>query len=132
MRSQYIGRFELKIIKSLAKILKNDVWFYQNTAVLKTAKYYRACLDTDSIQAKGAAPLKTLIANYGGWSLSGSPNTFTVATLLGKVMRELNVQALLGLGVSVDITDNTRHVVKVSWTLEQILIDFHIYAQFSA
>ena len=56
-----------------------------------------------------------LIEKYGGWAVNNT-NRLNISTeeLMGRVLRELNVQTLLKVEVAVDLYDSNKHILKVS------------------
>ena len=64
---------------------------------------------------RGALPLKKLIEQYGGWSVTGNGlNFWTVTEKMGRILRDLNVQSLLPVSVITDLLDSSKHILKVS------------------
>jgi len=86
---------------------------------VKTAKIYDTCVDTAAIERRGISPLENLIKHYGGWSVTGggTNSSWTVAEKMGAVLRDLNVQTLFSVTVSIDLKDSSRHILNVSATL---------------
>ena len=86
---------------------------------MKTAKIYDTCVDTAAIERRGISPLENLIKHYGGWSVTGggTNSSWTVAEKMGAVLRDLNVQTLFSVTVSIDLKDSSRHILNVSATL---------------
>ena len=82
---------------------------------MKTTKIYDTCVDTAAIERRRISPLKNLIKQYGGWTVTGDgTNSWTVATKMGAVLRDLNVQTLLSISVETDLQDSSQHILRVS------------------
>ncbi|XP_031569776.1 endothelin-converting enzyme 1-like [Actinia tenebrosa] len=72
----------------------------KNDAVMKMVRMYYSCLNTTAIDALGLQPLKDLIEEYGGWSISQNYNPkVTLAQRIGRAARELNIDSLFGMDV---------------------------------
>ena len=56
-----------------------------------------------------------LIEKYGGWAVNNTNRSnISPEELMGRVLRELNVQTLLKIEVAVDLYDSNKHILKVS------------------
>lgn len=85
---------------------------------MKTVKIYDSCLNTSAIESRGNSPLKKMIEDYGGWSVSGNgSNLWSVEEKMGRVLRDLNVQTLLQVTVGTDLEDSSKHILNVSITM---------------
>ncbi|XP_027697120.1 kell blood group glycoprotein [Vombatus ursinus] len=56
----------------LRRILEASVSWPPDSAEEKTVRFYKACMDTDAIDASGAEPLIQVIEELGGWCISGN------------------------------------------------------------
>ncbi|XP_020853678.1 kell blood group glycoprotein isoform X3 [Phascolarctos cinereus] len=56
----------------LRRILEASVPWPPDSAEEKTVRFYKACMDTDAIDASGAEPLMQVIEELGGWHISGN------------------------------------------------------------
>lgn len=81
---------------------------------MKTVQFYNTCLDTAAVDQRGSAPLKKLIAEFGGWSVNGSFKNWPVTKRIGTLLRELGVRSLMSVNVGVDLANSSVHVVQVS------------------
>ena len=81
---------------------------------MKTVQFYNTCLDTAAVDQRGSAPLKKLIAEFGGWSVNGSFKNWPVTKRIGTLLRELGVESLMSVNVGVDLLNSGEHVVYVS------------------
>ncbi|XP_031569781.1 endothelin-converting enzyme 1-like isoform X2 [Actinia tenebrosa] len=74
--------------------------YSKNDAVMKMVRVYDSCMNTTAVDALGLQPLKDLIEEYGGWSISQNYNpNVTVAQRIGRAARELNIDSLFGMDV---------------------------------
>jgi putative endopeptidase len=76
----------------------------------KIGDYYKACLDTDAIEAKGLAPLQPLLDKIDG--LGGGVGKLKLAALLGELQR-YSVDAFFGFGEQQDLKDATKQIATV-------------------
>ena len=74
----------------------------------KIGDYYRACMDTATIEAKGLAPLQPLLDEIDGYSngQGGLP------ALIGKLQR-IGVDAFFGYGEQQDFKDATKQIATI-------------------
>ena len=98
---------------------------------MKTVKIYDSCLNTSAIESRGNSPLKKMIEDYGGWSVSGNgSNSWLVEEKMGRVLRDLNVQTLLQVTVGTDLEDSSKHILNVSITMVFSHTSYHTKAFF--
>lgn len=98
---------------------------------MKTVKIYNSCLNTSAIESRGNSPLKKMIEDYGGWSVSGNGfNSWSVEEKMGRVLRDLNVQTLLQVTVGTDLEDSSKHILNVSITMVFSHTSYHTKAFF--
>ncbi|XP_058965911.2 endothelin-converting enzyme 1-like isoform X2 [Pocillopora verrucosa] len=89
--------------------------YNQSSSILKTVKIYDSCLNTSAIESRGNSPLKKMIEDYGGWSVSGNgSNSWLVEEKMGRVLRDLNVQTLLQVTVGTDLEDSSKHILNLN------------------
>ena len=84
---------------------------------MKTVKFYNVCIDEDAVEARGDDPLKKLIDEMGGWSVTGNMaplSSMAITERIGKVSRELFIKPFVDVKVSVDPHDSNKHIVQVS------------------
>ncbi|KAM8981975.1 kell blood group glycoprotein isoform X1 [Sarcophilus harrisii] len=56
----------------LRRMLEASVPWPPDSAQGKTVRFYKACMDTDAIDASGIEPFTQVIEELGGWSISGN------------------------------------------------------------
>ncbi|XP_074123795.1 kell blood group glycoprotein isoform X6 [Sminthopsis crassicaudata] len=56
----------------LRRMLEASVPWPPDSAQGKTVRFYKACMDTDAIDASGTEPFTQIIEELGGWSISGN------------------------------------------------------------
>ncbi|XP_051856891.1 kell blood group glycoprotein isoform X3 [Antechinus flavipes] len=56
----------------LRRMLEASVPWPPDSAQGKTVRFYKACMDTDAIDASGTEPFTQVIEELGGWSISGN------------------------------------------------------------
>ncbi|XP_069947190.1 neprilysin-1-like isoform X3 [Cherax quadricarinatus] len=77
--------------------------------------FYDSCLDTDTLDSLGLAPLDPLLAGQGGWPMvedSWDPSTFTLSTALNN-LRDLSVFPLVAVGVDLDVEDVQTKIIYI-------------------
>lgn len=65
---------EMENKNAMKKLLECDEIIYkekESSSYRKTKDYYSACMDTTSIELRGAEPLMDLVKKFGGWPLFG-------------------------------------------------------------
>ena len=90
----------------------------QNEAVMKTAKFYNACVDATRVEAQGDGSMKKLIEEMGGWFVTGNVtplSSMSIIQRIGKVQSELLARAFVQVTVFVDPHDSSRHIMQVSF-----------------
>ena len=95
--------------------------FHQNEAVMKTVKFYNVCTDTAAVEARGDAPLKTLIGSLGGWNVTGSMtplSSLDITQRIGRVSSELFMKPFIDIKVFLDPHDSNKHILQVSCLLQ--------------
>ena len=98
------------------------IFYSQSPSIMKTAKIYDSCIDTSAIDNRGIFPLENLIEQYGGWTVTGNgSNSWTVEEKMGRILRGLNVQTMLSVNVMTDFMDSSKHILKVSKTVNNNL-----------
>jgi len=94
---------------------------------VKTTKIYDTCVDTAAIERRRISPLKNLIKQYGGWTVTGDgTNSWTVATKMGAVLRDLNVQTLLSISVETDLQDSSQHILRIGFSSLGLGITYYL------
>ena len=84
-------------------------------SIKNTIKIYNSCLNTTAINNRGKDPLVKLIEKYGGWTVTHTNRSnISPEELMGRVLRELNVQTLLKVAVGTDLYDSNKNILKVS------------------
>ena len=82
---------------------------------MKTANIYNSCVKTHVIDNRGTWPLRNLIEQYGGWTVTGKGlNSWTVEEKMGRILGGLNVRTMLSASVMTDLMDSSKHILKVS------------------
>ncbi|XP_073245343.1 EEF1AKMT4-ECE2 readthrough transcript protein-like [Porites lutea] len=102
-------------LKVLRSALQNSSFNYsQSLSIKKTIKIYNSCLNTTAINNRGKDPLVKLIEKYGGWTVTNTNRSnVLLEELMGRVLRELNVQTLLKVVVVTDLYDSNKHILNI-------------------
>ena len=101
--------------------------YLQSLSIKKTIKIYNSCLNTTAINNRGKDPLVKLIEKYGGWTVTNTNRSnVLLEELMGRVLRELNVQTLLKVVVVTDLYDSNKHILNVS-TNKAYLVSLKIF-----
>jgi putative endopeptidase len=74
----------------------------------KIGDFYKACMDTDAIEAKGLAPVQPLLNE-----IDAVTNTNQLPELVGKLQR-MGVDAFFGYGEQQDLKDATKQIAAAS------------------
>lgn len=102
-------------LKVLRRALQNSSFNYsQSVSIKNTIKIYNTCLNTTAINNRGKDPLVKLIEKYGGWTVTNTKlSNISPEELMGRVLRELNVQTLLKVAVTTDLYDSNKNILKI-------------------
>ena len=76
----------------------------------KIGDYYKACMDTDAIEAKGLTPLQPLLDKID--AVTGGTGKLKLAALLGELQR-YGVDAFFGYGEQQDLKDATKQIATI-------------------
>jgi len=98
--------------EALANAKKN---YSDNEAVMKTVKFYNVCTDTAAVEARGDAPLKTLISSLGGWNVTGSMtplSSLDITQRIGRVSSKLFMKPFIDIKVFLDPHDSNKHILQ--------------------
>ncbi len=85
-------------------------------SVLKAVTMYKSCLDTNTIEQLGIAPILDVVNDYGGWPMIDStwtPNNYEIMDVVGR-LSHLGVGVFIGSSVSPSFEDSTQNVLTVS------------------
>ncbi|XP_071516237.1 membrane metallo-endopeptidase-like 1 [Panulirus ornatus] len=77
--------------------------------------FYKTCMDTDTMDSLGMAPLASSLARQGGWPMvldDWDDSTFSLTTALAD-LRLLNVYPLVAVGVDLDLTNVSRRIIYI-------------------
>ncbi len=77
----------------------------------KIGDYYKACMDTAAIEAKGLDPLKPMLDEIDALG-EGNAAKLKLAALLGKMQRD-GVDAFFGYGEQQDFKDATKQIAEI-------------------
>ncbi|XP_068742310.1 endothelin-converting enzyme 1-like [Montipora capricornis] len=89
--------------------------YSDNEAVMKTARFYSACVNASGVEAQGDFPLKKLIEDMGGWFVTGKVTDLSKMSIMqriGKVTRELFLKPVVDVKVGVDPHDSSKHIIQ--------------------
>nr|XP_045593369.1 neprilysin-like isoform X1 [Procambarus clarkii] len=77
--------------------------------------YYDSCMDTDTMDSLGLAPLDSPLAAQGGWPMVDAdwdPAGFTLSTAINN-LRQLEVFPLVSVGVDLDIENVLTNIIYI-------------------
>ncbi|XP_060052716.1 kell blood group glycoprotein isoform X3 [Erinaceus europaeus] len=74
----------------LRRILETPSSWPPDSAEEKAFKFYNSCMDTHAIEAAGAGPIRKVIEELGGWSISGNWTSFDFNRTLRLLMSQYN------------------------------------------
>lgn len=103
-------------------IATGDIEPFQNVKNL-----YKACMNTDVIEALGKAPVETILNQMGGWPVAtgtlDSTWTWQRSAWLSRE-RGYSVSYFLSFSVSTDNKDSTKRIIRVSVLVLNHLKDY--------
>ncbi|XP_078725644.1 endothelin-converting enzyme 2-like isoform X1 [Lampetra fluviatilis] len=81
----------------------------------KARRYFRACMDEQSIEQRGAAPLQQLLTQLGGWSMLGTWNEtgHSLQELLEVVMGSYRASPFFAIYVGQDAKHSNSNIVQI-------------------
>ena len=83
---------------------------------MKAAEFYNICVNETAVEARGDSPLLKLIAEMGGWNVSGnmmSLSSMSITQRIGKVSSQLFSKPFIDIEVVIDYHDSNKHIVQV-------------------
>ena len=83
---------------------------------MKAVKFYDVCTNETAVELAGDGPLKKLIADMGGWNVTGnmaSLSAMNIVNRIAKVSRELSVKPMINVKVFIDPHDSNKYIVQV-------------------
>ena len=83
---------------------------------MKAVKFYNICVNETAVEAQGDSPLLTLIAEMGGWYVTGnmtSLSSMNITQRIGKVSSELFSKPFIDIRVFIDPHDSNKHILQV-------------------
>ncbi|KAJ7370167.1 hypothetical protein OS493_033792 [Desmophyllum pertusum] len=96
---------------------------------MKTVKFFNACNDTAAVEARGDDPMKKLIADMGGWSVTGNMkplSSLNITQRIGRVSSELFIKPFIDVKVFIDPHDSNKHIlqfwVRGTWNGQILLL----------
>uniref|UniRef100_H3A0M2 Kell metallo-endopeptidase (Kell blood group) n=1 Tax=Latimeria chalumnae TaxID=7897 RepID=H3A0M2_LATCH len=80
----------------------------------KARSFYRSCMNTEKIEALGAAPLQDIITEVGGWAISSSQPKPDFMQTLAALMRDYNTFPLFRAHIAADPQDPKRNIIQIA------------------
>ncbi|XP_077507752.1 neprilysin-1-like [Amblyomma americanum] len=110
------SRLLRRVEDEIGEILNNTVVTYRDqTATQKAAALFQSCLNVDLRNSKGTRPLEELLSYVGlpRWPLLNRTAKFPTYLILGNVIRELGLDAIVSVRVGLDYYDSDRYLVYI-------------------
>ncbi|XP_068754462.1 endothelin-converting enzyme 1-like isoform X2 [Montipora capricornis] len=86
------------------------------TSFQKGIAYYKSCVDTTTINRRGAKPLNDLIQEYGSWTISlndWDQETWSMVKYLALMRRKLSVSPFFSVFVGADPRKSTVNIIQI-------------------
>nr|XP_056704464.1 kell blood group glycoprotein homolog [Euleptes europaea] len=84
-----------------------------SSAKEKAIRFYGSCMDTERIEARGAEPLKELINEVGGWSITGSWKEMDFNLTLQRLMKTYNTFPFFKAYVGPSSSDPNINIIQI-------------------
>ncbi|XP_049824588.1 endothelin-converting enzyme homolog isoform X3 [Aethina tumida] len=108
-----LGQQNQNVIKH---VLEKPYEELKSKAEKKAKLYYESCLDAnDTMEKLGAQPLLDVLANMGGWNVTGnfSVSNWSFQKVLQMVQNKYNIGALFSYAVGEDDKNSSRYILQV-------------------
>ncbi|XP_070389867.1 neprilysin-1-like isoform X2 [Dermacentor albipictus] len=105
-----------RVEDEIGEILNNTVVTYRyQTATQKAAALYQSCINVDMRNSKGTRPLEELLSYLGlpRWPILNRTAQFPTYQILGHVIRELGLDAIVSVRVGLDYYDSDRYLIYI-------------------
>ncbi|XP_064460099.1 neprilysin-1-like isoform X2 [Ornithodoros turicata] len=105
-----------KVEDEIGEILNNTVISYRDqTAMQKAAALYQGCINVDLRNSKGTKPLEDLLKHFDipHWPILNRTAQFRTFYLLGNIIREVGLDAIMSVRVGMDYHNSDRYIVYV-------------------
>ncbi|XP_049520797.1 neprilysin-1-like [Dermacentor silvarum] len=105
-----------RVEDEIGEILNNTVVTYRyQTATQKAAALYQSCINVDMRNSKGTRPLEKLLSYVGlsRWPILNRTAKYPTYQILGHVIRELGLDAIVSVRVGLDYYDSDRYLVYI-------------------
>nr|XP_002125559.4 neprilysin-like isoform X1 [Ciona intestinalis] len=103
------------VAKILKRVLEKPITT-ERDSIKKAKNFYSSCMDTAQIDSLGAAPLKTLITEMGGWPVVGDSfdaSKFDLSKTLGKFVSIYGTYGLVSMWVGSDDRKSTENIIQL-------------------
>ncbi|XP_048360213.1 kell blood group glycoprotein isoform X2 [Sphaerodactylus townsendi] len=97
----------------MKQLLEEPLLGTSSSAKEKAIRFYRSCMDTEQIEARGAQPLKELINEVGGWSITGSWRETDFNLTLQRLMKRYNTFPFFKAYVGPSSSDPSTNIIQI-------------------
>ncbi|NWI51437.1 KELL protein, partial [Calyptomena viridis] len=84
-----------------------------DSAKEKAMQFYRSCMDTEQIESQGAQPLKDLLNQVGGWTITGMEETKDFNETLQILMGRYNTFPFFRVHVGPSPSDPKTNIIQI-------------------
>ncbi|CAN8015642.1 unnamed protein product, partial [Ixodes persulcatus] len=98
------------------EILNNTVISYRDqTATQKASALYQGCINIDLRNSKGTKPLEDLLTYFElpHWPILNRTAQFRIFSILGNMVRDLGMDALISIKVGLDYHNSDRYLIYI-------------------
>jgi len=88
----------------------------KSKAEVKAKMYYQSCLDpNNTVETLGATPLREMLADVGGWNVSGKFNVtgWRLQKALHILQIKYGMNGLFSWGINEDDKNSSKYVIQV-------------------
>ncbi|XP_077201838.1 kell blood group glycoprotein isoform X1 [Paroedura picta] len=97
----------------MKRLLEEQPVGNNSSAKEKARRFYHSCMETGRIEARGAQPLKELINEVGGWSITGSWKETDFNLTLQRLMKRYNTFPFFKAYVGPSSTDPSTNIIQI-------------------
>ncbi|XP_071414299.1 kell blood group glycoprotein isoform X2 [Pithys albifrons albifrons] len=97
----------------LKKLLESPQFGIRGSAKEKAVQFYRSCMNTRQIESQGAQPLKDLLNQVGGWSITGTEETKDFNETLQLLMGRYNTFPFFRVHVGPIPSDPKTNIIQI-------------------
>ncbi|XP_060092915.1 kell blood group glycoprotein [Heteronotia binoei] len=109
----------------MKRLLEEQPLGTNSSAKEKARRFYSSCVNTERIEARGAQPLKELINEVGGWSITGSWRETDFNRTLQRLMKRYNTFPFFKAYVGPSSSDPSTNIIQIDHPEFELPLESH-------